>query len=212
MAADLWPVIHEERAVLADDLAALDDSQWQAQSLCPGWSVRDVLGHLIATAKLTPPKFFVALAGSGFRFHELNEKNVRRETAGSPAQTLAEFRRIGPSTGHPPGPADTMLGETIVHFEDIRRPLGISREYPQASVIRVADFFKGSNLLIGSKNRIAGLTLRATDADWRTGSGPEVSGPLLSLLLAMTGREAALADLSGDGLPQLRSRFLQATG
>jgi hypothetical protein len=71
----------------------------------------------------------------------------------------------------------------------------------------VADFFKGSNLLIGSKNRIAGLTLRATDADWRTGAGPEVSGPLLSLVLAMTGRAAALADLSGDGLATLRSRY-----
>jgi uncharacterized protein (TIGR03083 family) len=100
-----------------------------------------------------------------------------------------------------------MLGEAIVHSEDIRRPLGITRDYPQEAVIRVADFFKGSNLLIGSKKRIAGVELRASDADWTTGSGPEVSGPALSLVLAMTGRAAALTDLSGNGLEMLRSRF-----
>jgi hypothetical protein len=95
----------------------------------------------------------------------------------------------------------------VIHAEDIRRPLGVGHAYPPAAVVRVADFLKGSNLLIGTKNRIAGLRLRATDAEWSTGDGPEVSGPVLSLLLAMTGRAAALADLSGDGPPALRSRI-----
>jgi hypothetical protein len=72
--------------------------------------------------------------------------------------------------------------------------------------VTVADFYKGSNLLIGSKNRIAGLTLRATDTDWSHGSGPEVSGPILSLVMAMTGRKQADDDLSGDGVATLRSR------
>jgi hypothetical protein len=33
-----------------------------------------------------------------------------------------------------------------------------------------------------------------------------VTGPLLSLILAMTGRAAAQADLSGEGLATLKSR------
>jgi hypothetical protein len=99
-----------------------------------------------------------------------------------------------------------MLGEAVIHPADIRRPLGMSREYPEEALTRVADFFKGSNLLIGAKRRIEGLTLRATDTGWSTGSGPEVTGPHLSLILAMTGRSAALADLSGEGLGTLRSR------
>jgi hypothetical protein len=37
-------------------------------------------------------------------------------------------------------------------------------------------------------------------------SGPVVEGPVLSLLLAATGRRAALEDLSGPGLDLLRSR------
>jgi hypothetical protein len=114
-------------------------------------------------------------------------------------------------TTSPPGPTEAMLGEAIIHGEDIRGPLGIYRDYPTEAVVRVADFFMGSNLLIGSKTRITGLTLRATDTQWSTGSGPEVSGPILSLALAMTGRSAALADLSGDGLATLQARA-QAAG
>ena len=70
----------------------------------------------------------------------------------------------------------------------------------------VADSWKNSNLLIGSKRRIAGLRLRATDAQWAHGDGPEVSGPLLSLILAMTGRQAVHRDLSGDGVADLGRR------
>lgn len=205
-AASPWPFIHSERAALADDLDKLDDAQWATASLCPGWSVRDVLGHLTSTAKMTPPKFVAKLAAAGFSFNAMTAKEVARETGGTPAAGLAEFRQHVNSTTHPPGPVEAMLGEAIVHGEDIRRPLGISRAYPMEAVIRVADFFKKSNLLIGSKNRIAGVTLRATDTHWSTGSGPEVSGPMTSLLLAMTGRSAALADLSGDGLDTLRAR------
>ena len=70
----------------------------------------------------------------------------------------------------------------------------------------MADFYKGSNLLLGGKKRIAGLTLRATDADWSTGTGPEVAGPALSLMLVIAGRPAALDDLSGEGLATLQAR------
>jgi uncharacterized protein (TIGR03083 family) len=205
--ASPWPLIHAERRALAEDLASLDDAQWSTPSLCGDWTVRDVLGHMTATARMTPARFLTEMAGSGFRFNAMNAKNVRRETAGTPAQGLAEFRSLESRTTSPPGPTVAMLGEAIIHGEDIRRPVGIYRDYPTEAVIQVADFFKGSNLLIGSKDRIAGLTLRATDTQWSAGSGPEVSGPVLSLTLAMTGRSAALADLSGDGLATLQARY-----
>ena len=101
----------------------------------------------------------------------------------------------------------TWLGEIVVHGEDVRRPLGIKHPYPADHLVPVADFYKGSNLLIGAKKRIAGFTLRATDIGWSTGSGPEVAGPGAAMISAMTGRKAALADLSGDGLEQFSTRF-----
>jgi uncharacterized protein (TIGR03083 family) len=162
---------------------------------------------MTATAKMTPPKFLAKLAGSGFKFDAMTAKDVRAETAGTAAEGLAEFRRLLGATNHPPGPVEAMLGEAIIHSEDIRRPLGIKRQYPEQAVVRVADFYQGSNLIVGAKKRISGLTLTATDAKWSTGSGPEVTGPIHSLVMAMTGRGAVLDDLAGDGLEALRSRF-----
>jgi uncharacterized protein (TIGR03083 family) len=202
----LWPTIHAERAALAADLAGLTDEQWATPSLCAGWSVRDVLGHLTATAKLTSGGFITGLLASGLKFNDMSAKNVARETAGTPADTLAAFRATLTATTHPPGPLPTWLGETIVHAEDIRRPLGMAHDYPPEALTRVADFYKGSNLLIHSKSRITGLTIKATDVNWSTGSGPEVKGPMLSLVLAMTGRKPALDDLSGEGMDTLRAR------
>jgi len=202
----IWPTIHAERKALADDLDGVDGSQWETPSLCDGWSVHDVLAHMTATAKMTPPKFFGKLIGSGFKFDKVQRAGIATERAGSPAETLAGFRAEMGSSKHPPGPSDTWLGETIVHSEDIRRALGIAHVYPIDAAVRVADFYKGSNLLIGAKARIAGLGLRATDADWSHGDGPEVSGPIVSLVLAMTGRRDALDDLTGAGVETLRSR------
>jgi uncharacterized protein (TIGR03083 family) len=206
-ASSPWPLIHGEREALAADLATLTDEQWATASLCPGWSVRDVLGHMTATAKMTQGAFFANLARAGFRFHDMSANLIAAEATAVPADGLAEFRKHMQDTTHPPGPVEAMLGEAVVHGEDIRRPLGIKPGYPPEAVTRAADFFRRSNLLIGSKRRIAGLSLRANDLEWAAGSGPEVTGPALSLLMAMTGRAAALDDLSGEGVPTLRSRM-----
>ena len=143
---------------------------------------------------------------SGFAFAKMADAEIAEETKAGPARTLQSFEEVQTSKKHPPGPTDTWLGETIVHSEDIRRALGIQHKYPTDAVVTVAEFYKGSNLLIGSKSRIAGLTMRATDADWSHGTGPEVSGPILSLVMAMTGRKQADDDLAGDGVATLRSR------
>ena len=201
-----WPLIHAERESLIADLGTLTDEQWATRSLCADWTVRDVLGHMISTAKMTPPRFFAKMAAAGFRFNNMNAKGVAAQATAKPADGLAVLRSHLKDTTHPPGPVESMLGEAVIHPADIRTPLGIAHEYPEEALIRVADFYKGSNLIVGAKRRIDGLTLRATDTGWSTGSGPEVTGPHLSLILAMTGRGAPLGDLSGEGLATLKSR------
>ena len=207
MTTSPWPMIHEERKALAADLDGLTAEQWSTPSLCTDWNIQQALGHMTATAKMTPGKFFGKLLGSGFRFNAMSAKNVADNTRGTPAETLAAFKAEITSTTSPPGPVDSWLGETVIHSEDIRRPLGIAHEYQPEALTRVADFYKGSNLIVGAKKRIAGLTLRATDADWSTGSGPEVTGPLLSLVMAMVGRGAVIGDLSGEGVATLQQRL-----
>jgi uncharacterized protein (TIGR03083 family) len=203
---DTWPEIHAEREALATDLHDLTAEQWDTPSLCSQWTVRDVLAHVTSTATLTPPAFFGKLISSGFSFDKVQEGGVAGQRGSSPADTLARFDGVLTSVKHPPGPTATWLGETIVHAEDIRRPLGIKHAYPTQAVVAVADFYQGSNLLIGSKRRISGLALLATDTEWSHGTGPEVAGPILSLVMAMTGRKAALDDLTGDGVGTLRTR------
>jgi uncharacterized protein (TIGR03083 family) len=202
----VWPTIHAERAALAADLQALSEAQWATPSLCGEWSVRDVLAHMTATARITPPGFFLKMLTSGFSFQKLQAKDIAVERGASPADTLARFRSQVNSSSHPPGPTDSWLGEVLVHSEDIRRPLGIRHAYPIDACVQTANFYKGSNLIIGAKSRIEGLRLRATDTNWAHGAGAEVAGPIHSLVMAMTGRRAAVADLTGEGLTLLESR------
>jgi uncharacterized protein (TIGR03083 family) len=204
--ADIWPTIHAERAALAADLESVGDAQWATPSLCDEWTVHDVLAHMTATTRITAPAFFAKFISAGFSIKRMQAKDIAVERGNSPADTLARFKSQVNSTKHPPGPTDTWLGETLVHAEDIRRALGVTHTYPTDAAVRVADFYKGSNLIIGAKKRIAGLKLRAADADWTHGEGPEVSGPVMALVMAMTGRKAVHPDLSGDGVATLAAR------
>jgi uncharacterized protein (TIGR03083 family) len=201
-----WPLVHAERRALAADLSGLSDEQWRTPSLCEGWSVHQVLGHQVATAVMTPPRFFAQLAGAGFSFTRMSNRDVAKHTRPRPAETLGAFRAVETSTKHPPGPVDSWLGEAVIHSEDIRRPLGITRDYPVGTVTRVLDFYKGSNLIVGAKKRVDGVQLQATDSDWTHGSGPLVEGRGIDLLLAMVGRKEALDHLIGPGVEVLRTR------
>ncbi len=131
---------------------------------------------------------------------------LAEQLGASPAETLERFRRAVPSTTKPPLPAVAMLGETIVHAEDIRRPLGIHRAYPKEAVTRVAEYYQGTDLVVVAKGRVSGLRLLASDGPFKTGSGPLVSGTTLALTMAMTGRATYLDDLEGDGVERLRER------
>jgi uncharacterized protein (TIGR03083 family) len=201
-----WEHIHSERAQMAETWAALSTPQWAAQSWCQGWSVQDTAGHVLAAAEQTPVNFYKEMASAGFRFNVFTDRGARRLAAIGPDELVSRLRARTTTTNHPPAPVMAMLGEIVVHGEDIRRPLGLKHQPPEAALVAVADSWKNSNLLIGAKRRITGLRLQATDAQWAHGDGPEVSGPLISLILAMTGRRAVHADLSGEGVTELASR------
>jgi uncharacterized protein (TIGR03083 family) len=159
-----------------------------------------------ATARMTPPRFIGQWVGSGFRFNAVQQKGVAAERGASGAEALATFTSLLGATTHPPGPVDAMVGEVVVHGEDLRRPLGIPHRYSDEALITTANFYRKSNLLIGAKRRADGLTLRASDVDWSAGSGPEVTGPLASIIVAITGRKVGLDDLTGEGAAILRQR------
>ncbi|MFI2427623.1 maleylpyruvate isomerase family mycothiol-dependent enzyme [Streptomyces sp. NPDC018955] len=202
----LWPLIRAERAALAADLADLRDEQWETPSLCAGLTVREVLAHLTAGASLNAVRWLAGVIRCRFDFDKQVAVRLAEQLGATPGETLERFRRVVPSTTKPPLPAVALLGETIVHGEDIRRPLGIRRDRPVDVVTRVAEYYRGSDLVVVAKGRIGGLELVADDGPFTAGSGPLVSGGTVALVMAMTGRAAYCDDLEGDGVEILRSR------
>ncbi|MFF2186266.1 maleylpyruvate isomerase family mycothiol-dependent enzyme [Streptomyces sp. NPDC058155] len=201
---DVWPMVHAERAALIDVLEHLDDERWEEPSLCAGWTVHDVAAHLVDTARTTRLGFLFGLARARFDFDLQNARGVERERGASPQETLERLRRVASRTSTPPAPLDSRLVEEIVHGEDIRRPLGLSHSYPTEAVVRSLHLQARTPASFGgAKELVAHTRLRATDTGVSIGEGPEVSGPALSLLLAVSRRRVALDDLEGPGLTAL---------
>jgi uncharacterized protein (TIGR03083 family) len=151
--------------------------------------------------------FITGMAGSGFRFNTMIDRDARRLGGLSPSEIIERLRARTSTTNGPPAPAVTMLGEIVVHAGDVLHPLGQPSPSCAAALTACLDMYKTTGFPVGTKKRIAGLRLVATDVDWTHGTGPEVTGPALPLLLAMTGRPAGLAGLDGAGLSTLRSRM-----
>jgi uncharacterized protein (TIGR03083 family) len=205
--AKTWKLIHRERAATADTLEALTPAEWSAPSACGDWSVHVTAGHILVGAEQTTGRFVTRMAANGFRFNRMMDRDARRAGALPPDEIIGRLRATDGATNRPPAPVMTMLGEIVVHSEDIRRPLGLPRTSDPEAVVACLEMYQGASFLVGTKQRIRGLRLVATDVEWRHGDGPEVSGPGLALLMAMTGRPIGLTDLSGAGLGELRVRM-----
>ncbi len=202
-----WQLIHGERAATAETLATLTTDQWAAPSLCAGWTVQIAAGHIVMSGEQTPGLFMKGMLANGFRFNTMMDRQARVVGARPTTEIIERIRARTTTTNKPPGPARTMLGEVLVHSEDIRRPLGLQHAPAPEALVACLDMYKMANFPVGAKNRIAGLRLVASDLDWASGDGPEVSGPALSLLLTVVGRPAGLDGLGGEGLSTLQSRL-----
>ena len=160
--------------------------------------------HPVDTARTTRLGFVVGLARARFDFDLQNARGVQRHRGTSPQETLERLRRVASRTSTPPAPIDSRLVEEVVHGEDIRRPLGLARTYPQEAVVRSLRLqARTPSSFGGAKELVAGIRLTAADTHESIGDGPEVSGPTLSLLLAISGRRAATDDLEGPGVAVL---------
>ncbi|MBK3391786.1 maleylpyruvate isomerase family mycothiol-dependent enzyme [Streptomyces sp. DEF1AK] len=206
MTDPVWASIHAARAARAADLAGLTEEQWATPSLCSGLTVREVLAHLTASASLNAVRWMAGVIRCRFDFDRQVAVRLAEQLGATPAETLERFRSVVASTTKPPLPVVALLGETLVHGEDIRRPLGLRRDHPVEVVTRVAAYYQGSDQVVVARSRVAGLRLVADDGPFTSGTGPLVSGSTLALVMAMTGRTACCDDLDGEGVELLRSR------
>lgn len=188
---------------LADHLAGLDDAQWDADSLCEAWRVRDVVAHMTAgaTGAFAAGAVLAGLVRHRFDYNRWIAVDGRTRGQRDPAVILREFRDAAHERrGSPPVRA---LAHVLIHGQDVCRPLGITRELPESHLVAVAEF-TATSVIFRARRHICGVKLTASDVEWSHGSGPEVTGPAEALVMMMAGRMSALADLSGEGLDVLR--------
>lgn len=195
-------LVTDERIDLVAFLRTLSDEDWEAPSLCTGWRVRDVVGHLLYDA--VPASAYLRSAARLRSADRINEYWVRKAKNFDPS-TLVEM--LGRSTGRglfvrlAPRIA---LADALVHHQDIRRPLGRERTIPPSRLLSVLEH---PDPFAHPGRRARGLRLVATDVRWSKGNGPTVRGTGEAIALAVAGRGAVLDELDGDGVAVLRERI-----
>jgi uncharacterized protein (TIGR03083 family) len=200
------PSATEERADLLALLRELTPAQWEAPSLCAQWRVRDVATHIVSYDELSKAATAATFLRGGLIPSKVNEVALDRYRELDPDGIVGLVARNQQPRGLPAGfKGGIALTDGTLHHQDIRRALGLPRTIPQHRLVPVLTFSLGAPTL-PSKGNAKGLRLVATDVDWATGDGPEVTGPGEALLMAVAGRPDALDELSGPGLATLRGR------
>ena len=207
MDEEYWTAVRTVRLDVADLLESLPAADWDAASLCRGWRVRDVAGHLATVPTITTWDLVSAGPRTGFNPHRMNTHLAIRHGSRRPEEILTHLRdHAGDRRTARVLDVRNGLFDVIVHSQDIALPLGrrfaVPAGYTRRGLQRVWDM----GWPFHAARRLAGVRLTATDTDWTAGSGPEVTGPALSLLLLATGRiSTALLTLEGPGLAAVRA-------
>ncbi len=201
----LMDMAYEERADLAAFLQTLRPQEWQAQSLCDRWTVKDVVAHIVSYEELTPFGLIKRFAQG--RLVHANEVGVEEFAQMSPQELMNFLGRHLHPKGLTAGFGGMIaLVDGTIHHQDIRRGLGYPRTVPSDRLKRILPLVPG-NPRLGARRRIRGLRLIATDVGWQYGSGPEVSGSGEAILMAMAGRRQAVTELAGPGQATMARRI-----
>lgn len=206
----IWETVIEQRLQLAGILRRLDPEQWAKPSLCVGWTVQDVAAHMISAPQLGLAailKLMPQMVRYGYNRTTLHD-GQRRGRAGA-ASILSQFDRFATV---PRGPAVVSMRETLtdslVHFQDIVRPLSIEHDMLLDAAVEVARRLAHTGLLLGSRPMLKSLRMVATDADYSQGSGDEISGPIAELVMLRAGRAPRWELLQGPGVAVAREKWL----
>ncbi|WP_068276438.1 maleylpyruvate isomerase family mycothiol-dependent enzyme [Aldersonia kunmingensis] len=204
---DIWAATAQGRRELVTLLESLDADEWDAESLCDGWRVRDVIAHLVLGATLTQSESLREMVRYRGNFNRLVHETAIRRT--DPVESLVEqLRAVIDSRRHPPATvAFDPLTDILVHTQDVAIPLGRTVPMPTHTARAATTFVWRRGFPFGARHRFRGLHVEATDVPWTRGSGSLVHGPIATILLACSGRPVALESLQGEGVAELRRRM-----
>lgn len=214
---DYKQLVRVELADMSNLLHTLTREEWENPTLCEGWRVRHVAGHFVSGYSIPLPEV-LWLLGAKYHFNfpkAAHEISTRCGEENSPETLLAEFDRWTTARKHrgvaTVGPMKEHFLDHMIHQWDISVPLGRPRQVPQDRKIAALDTLveiKGLTGIAPASKFATGRRLVATDVDWSKGEGPEIKGSTMDLILALTGRRAALDRLEGPGVDGLRQDLL----
>lgn len=213
---DRFAAIADERRAIADLLESLDDEQWSTPSCCDDWTIEDVAAHLTVVWNYTALDYLKRSTlnrSTWFRpkasLVMINATTVDERKVTGRAALVAELRAHAEDRSTPTGfGAQAPLTDVVVHRRDIEIPLDIdTRERPEHARAALDSATSRRFALFSDRRQLDGLSFRATDIDWRYGTGPAVTGPARPLAHALWGRPQSLESLDGDGVATLRDRF-----
>jgi uncharacterized protein (TIGR03083 family) len=104
------------------------------------------------------------------------------------------------------------LIDVLVHGQDIAIPLGRTRPVPTVAAMAAADRVWPDLFPWRAARKLGGFRFAATDCAWSAGDGQLVEGPITAILLLLTGRNAALSQLSGPGAGAVGSGITGTAG
>jgi len=205
MGEEYWSSVREVRLQIADLLDTLSAEEWEAQSLCEHWRVRDVAGHVALVPTITTWELLSVAPRAGFNMHRMNTLIAQRAGSAPTGSIVTKLRRhaADQTTARVLNVADSLF-DVVVHSQDIARPLrrelAVPADVTRAGLERVWSM----GWPFRAQKKLAGLRLTATDTDWAVGAGPEIAGSAIALLLLLTGRNATVIDeLHGIGVVRI---------
>lgn len=201
---DMWQTTLDARRSLISTFEDVDGDRWDLESLCAGWTIREVLAHLVLAARPPARRYAAAVLKARGDFdsanHRLAVEDGRRDTA----ELLSRYRQVADHRFEPPGwPAAAPLSDVLLHSLDVRIPLGVEARVPPHHYEPVLGLLfrrLGRSFTSSGRPRLRWV---ADDHEWSHGDGPEVRGTMENLAITAAGRGARLSSLQGDGAEAL---------
>jgi uncharacterized protein (TIGR03083 family) len=194
-------LIATERRALADALDGLTAEQWNAPTMCEGWTPRHVLAHLTMPFRISEQEFLAGLQQAGGDFTAYSDAIADRDSGLPPADLVAVLRANADNPWSPPGGGLIgALSHDLIHGLDITWPLSIGYAIPNEAMTAVLDMIvsPGSTTVFGVP--IDGISLRAADVGWTSGAGRGLlAGNSRDLLLMLAGRNLPRQFFDHDG-------------
>jgi uncharacterized protein (TIGR03083 family) len=199
-------LMRAERRDIRALISTLTGEQWSAASLCDGWTVRDLVAHLVGWDDLllyrtrrqhaTAALRFIWLYATSLAGMDRLNRRLQQRARNLTVSDLIE--RFGADDGDDlkwlfdgtnPG---AHLAEYVLHEQDIRRPLALSRSVVQERLVPALDgLAQLPGLRLRMRRELRRARYVATDIDWAKGRGDITAAPGEEILMTLAGRPHA---------------------